>query len=529
MPLGFRLIDLVSMNVVEPQSMVPFVTLSYMWKQIGAGDLIQLELNNLLLLQTPGALLNIPLPPIISDSIWLCRQLGQQYLWLDRLCIIQDDAHSKHEQISCMDRIYSAASFCIAAALNDRSGSGLPGCPGRPRQESIWAPPRRLKVDGRGILDSGVERLVNSSQWNRRGWTFQERVLSKRCLFITESQVVFECREGEACEEFAYNWRSPISATGNAIVKFQSQTFPAFESKLKDRHGPNFNLWKNISMADYFKLVEDYTSRHLSHSSDILNAFSGVGNVFCRLLDSNSMVFGLPERYIAQALLWSCADQARLERLDLQAPSWSWASLSNKVVYPLQIDLSEERGKAIPDSIWYQDPALGLRKLVHQQGYTPDEESEFPYWRLSPSLAFRPPQASSTIACARYPSSLLFNAMVARVVFKRVPESIQSKWDTEAGLYAESGELVGLLSQAHQAHTLHEQGRVYDVVAVCDSARYIRSGRWKLGSLYHQVHVLLVERLESFPYVARRIDVGRIMSEQWEECCKPRWETVILC
>jgi hypothetical protein len=55
----------------------------------------------------------------IRDAIEVTRSIGYRYLWVDSLCIIQDDKQEKDFQISMMDEIYNNATLTIAA------GSGL--------------------------------------------------------------------------------------------------------------------------------------------------------------------------------------------------------------------------------------------------------------------------------------------------------------------------------------------------------------------------------------------------------------------
>lgn len=83
---------------------------------------------------------------MIADTMVLCRDMGELYLWVDRLCIVQDDAESKHTQICGIDNIYRSAVFTAIAALK---GLGLLGCFGRPRKSLIWCPPRDCKHEVR--------------------------------------------------------------------------------------------------------------------------------------------------------------------------------------------------------------------------------------------------------------------------------------------------------------------------------------------------------------------------------------------
>jgi hypothetical protein len=67
------------------------------------------------------------LPRTIRDAIEVTRAIDYRYLWVDSLCIIQDDEQDRDFQIAMMDQIYSNADLTIAA------GSGL--------RKSFWLVP----------------------------------------------------------------------------------------------------------------------------------------------------------------------------------------------------------------------------------------------------------------------------------------------------------------------------------------------------------------------------------------------------
>jgi hypothetical protein len=56
------------------------------------------------------------LPLSIQDAIYLTRQIGERYLWVDSLCIIQDDPEDKAAVIPEMGAIYGNAYLTIVAA-----------------------------------------------------------------------------------------------------------------------------------------------------------------------------------------------------------------------------------------------------------------------------------------------------------------------------------------------------------------------------------------------------------------------------
>lgn len=65
-------------------------------------------------------------PQTILDALEVTKRLGEQYRWVDRLCINQTNLEEKHFLISKMDAIYEDAEFTIVAAVGD-ARIGLPG------------------------------------------------------------------------------------------------------------------------------------------------------------------------------------------------------------------------------------------------------------------------------------------------------------------------------------------------------------------------------------------------------------------
>ncbi len=64
------------------------------------------------------------LPPLFQDAITVTRRLGCRYLWIDSLCIIQDDEDDWLEQSSEMADIYSYGHLNLAAAAATDSSCG---------------------------------------------------------------------------------------------------------------------------------------------------------------------------------------------------------------------------------------------------------------------------------------------------------------------------------------------------------------------------------------------------------------------
>lgn len=124
--LAIRAIDIENMCIVDLPSDSEYVVLSYVW---GTNDQLRLLQDNFATFTKPFGLENQTsnLPTTISDAMTLTKELGNRYLWVDALCIIQDDPADLAVQIQHMNDVYGCASLTIVAASGSDSNAGLPG------------------------------------------------------------------------------------------------------------------------------------------------------------------------------------------------------------------------------------------------------------------------------------------------------------------------------------------------------------------------------------------------------------------
>ncbi|KAF2087690.1 HET-domain-containing protein, partial [Saccharata proteae CBS 121410] len=167
-----------------------YIALSYVW---GAAKVFRHIKESSDYLHQPGSLQNLEIPATIQDAIALVSGLGERYLWVDSLCIVQDDFATQAAAISSMDSIYADALFTIIAAHGDSANAGLPGV----RKGSRVHLQQRITTSQGDILstiDSGSLRSgISRSTWNTRAWTYQERVFSKRTLIFMKGQAYWQC------------------------------------------------------------------------------------------------------------------------------------------------------------------------------------------------------------------------------------------------------------------------------------------------------------------------------------------------
>jgi hypothetical protein len=144
-----------------------YVALSYVW---GSVKSIQSYRCTIEQLKKPGSLrLSCFQPPaVVNDAISLVSDIGERYLWVDSLCILQDDGDHKQAAINQMNLIYENALLTITAAEGTDATTGLPGVGCRPRSQR-----QRCDLIGprlRMIVPHSLEALERS-KWASRAWT----------------------------------------------------------------------------------------------------------------------------------------------------------------------------------------------------------------------------------------------------------------------------------------------------------------------------------------------------------------------
>jgi Heterokaryon incompatibility protein (HET) len=316
-------IDVTSSAIVPVNHETRYLALSYVWgtahselaghiKSCIIGD------NSTLMIES--------LPSTIRDAIWVTKLLGERYLWVDSLCLDQSDASALTRQIGFMDRIYEKAILTIVTSTSQNVYSKIPGLRPHSRLRSV----SDLSVDRLPIkaICTTTVALEFEGVWSQRAWTFQEWILSKRCLFFSNNQILFRCKEFSGLESFQPPNNDPFS-TSTAIPKFWADTRSA--ATILPTLSLDSPTWNFQTYAD---LVRGYTGRDLRYMSDIFLAFTGIMR---KLERSNGMTFveAMPAADLLRALLWSCdvpPTPARRNR-ERAIPSWTWAAWSCPAEY----------------------------------------------------------------------------------------------------------------------------------------------------------------------------------------------------
>ena len=359
--------------VVDSEDDGSYAALSYVWGQAALPQLTKSTDENF---RRPGSLNNDMLPSTLDDAIIVAQGLGEKYIWVDCLCIMQDDDADKLKFIHQMDSIFASVTIVAASGVDVKSG--LPGIKPKSRAREQTS----FKIKGVSLLatlDQGGSgemcSYLGESKWYRRGWTFQEKLFSRRALIFAPEQVYWECQRASWCEDGF--WETMKSPT---IYRqcFSEEDFRQPWSS--DVHGFE---------RTYRKLVDEYSVRTLTKLSDGLDAFAGILNHFERQA-GQEFLWGLPTAFLSTALTWPCDRDVkrRLDKRTLRAedgtttlcpfPSWSWVGWVGEIHYTQVFDSLNKLDRE--DLIFYRLKGNDLAKIV-QADLETLEHSPPPLWK----------------------------------------------------------------------------------------------------------------------------------------------------
>jgi hypothetical protein len=226
-----------------------------------------------------------------------------------------------------MQEVYSAASLTIAATV---SPNGQRGCFRKLpiEQQAIEVP----KLDNGGVSwslslrtkfdHSKLFASKGSSRYPllRRGWAFQERVLSTRVLHFTEHELVWQCATATSCQ-----CSTLVSSTPQYLSIYPSMTWT--KKNLTGGSSDDVDTrWRMI--------VQEFSLLSLSHSQDRLPALEGLAKEFsAKKMD---YLAGLWRDSLLQDLTWRATSPLQERPKKWRAPTWSWAAIDGSVTFELE-------------------------------------------------------------------------------------------------------------------------------------------------------------------------------------------------
>jgi hypothetical protein len=282
--------------------------------------------------------------------------------------------------------IYSNAHLTVAATRAEKPGDGCfvdrsltpPGwihdftnADGEPYQVYACAPERRISHINDFELSDQKKRIFPLLQ---RAWAFQERMLSRRVVHFGPQELFWECAQLKTCE--CCDWPGYTQSAKRGTFEKPYMTTQSTPTQFGGQDIVEPMGWK------WRRIVEQYTSKSLTYPSDIFPALQGIAK---SLMEDHEYHAGLwKDAWLMANLLWRVRQKdrrsgpSRYEEHDVvliaqsaprdpneaytrpstppwqgsgprsanawprpsewRAPSWSWASISEPIIYDIQLD-----------------------------------------------------------------------------------------------------------------------------------------------------------------------------------------------
>jgi len=263
------------------------------------------------------------LPQTVQDAVYVVRSLNIQFLWIDALCIIQDDEVDKRIEIQEMGSIYKNAIFTIAASS---SGSVMDGFLLKRDELASVHLPIQLSGDTFGTvrLNRWQYADVYDEPLHQRGWTLQEHLLSRRILLFSKHELLWRCATHQLIPIRRSHLQYSTFFQGLPVHIFGIPAHP-----LQSLQKQQLEIWP--------KIVLQYSSRKLSNPADKINALVGIAKELSAYWKDVYLI-GLWRKTFIRNLAWSRAPKEKVlsERLFSVTPTWSWLSVNYRTqMWPL--------------------------------------------------------------------------------------------------------------------------------------------------------------------------------------------------
>ena len=290
----------------------------------------------------PGSLFNVwdQIPRVIRDAIDFTDRIGERFLWVDSLCIMKDSP-MKYAELRHMAGIYQNATATLMACIGENANHPL-RTPIRITEPGYWTSTHPTDLDSRPDCGHiGIQRSkdrgqsladIRSTFHNTRGWTYQERLLSRRKICFLPTTIVFHCHSDLFCPQ------------GDQIVGVEREiTIPPY---LITEHDPRYLTQTSFEVEQmlewpqglgpesfdlgflfWSRTMEEYSGKTLSFDDDILIACTAI----LQAIEARThwtFVQALPVPLLELAILWIPTGPIRrrfMRESDTKGFStWSW-------------------------------------------------------------------------------------------------------------------------------------------------------------------------------------------------------------
>ncbi len=289
-----------------------YAALSYCW-----GRLLPLRTTTTTLTRFTQEIPPRLIPATFAEAIRIARAAGIPYIWIDALCIIQDDIEDWWREAATMDRIYGGSQLTIAASHSADSSAGcfpLFTTEGHSNRDALF----RHHGSGRFVrfYDGDVrDRPTFDNPLSSRGWSLQEQLLSPRVVSCLQPEMHWQCHGSHKVENgLSFEPFCDTETDSRAPLRIPRMLQPQAPTLSPVRLRA---AWENV--------VDAYSRRSLTFEQDRIPAIAGILQHFASVLNDEP-VLGLWKRTIARDMAWTRLWVRRPAKAqgDPLLPSWTW-------------------------------------------------------------------------------------------------------------------------------------------------------------------------------------------------------------
>lgn len=294
------------------------------------------------------------LNPLFQDVVKVCHCFHIKFLWIDALCIVQDDHEDWLRESGAMCDVYTNAFLTVSATSASSPNERLLDLD----QRSWRLDPRPLAIPyyrGGYVYLSNRRRIhgydaVKYGAVSKRGWCLQERYLSRRILHVAKGWYEWECLSTTQHETkdspFPYDSTQPLVRPHGFEIESERDVISMRSNSLVQVTTPPYRTW--------YRVLEAYTARQMTHEEDRLPGIMGLADQFAhlnRLERDQDLICGLWKSDLIPGLMWQTfvspwSDEDFSQHLHSSsepAPSWSWLSDPRPKKWSLRYDPADIR------------------------------------------------------------------------------------------------------------------------------------------------------------------------------------------
>lgn len=281
------------------------------------------------------------------DAVNMTRALNVEYLWIDSLCIIQDDKSATEREIIRMHAVYSGSTLNLLADFaSDCDGGFFGGEQPSGDIAAVTIVPRGYAYEQ--VLEHSVAYIALADGWAwtalregptaRRAWCVQERMLAPRMVQFTRTQALWQCKSGIASELFP---RGSLWSNSSGVrdgMKGPAEPFHLYESD--GQAGSVDKIIEDLVGSDqvsehWNSFVGYYSQSALTFEEDRYSAMAGViGRILHQKPEfTRDYIVGTWRQHLPVSLAWQRLRRSKLSRIPRgRKPTWSWSALEGEVM-----------------------------------------------------------------------------------------------------------------------------------------------------------------------------------------------------